>query len=309
MIGVAGHGSSLGARAGRSSLVRSTDSLRPSWRSSSLATSAGRGHVDDGVDALGLLLDVVGEPATAPDVDVLDRATVLADDVEELVEARSDGALLELGVEDDHQFVLTHVDTHLLWSRRSRSLRDRRVMHCSHCRRDQSRTGTGVAARAQVTGEHGRATKSPSTGRLTWPQPQPTDDQPVLGAVQRTAERVVGVRQLQRTPTGRSAPTSASRARPGRACGPGRVRVARPPTRCGPRASGDDEQPDHQEPHIGPPGQSTGRRRGARGIEPDRDEVRRLGAEPDQMLAPARQRQRDRAAAATARTAPGRTCR
>src|SRR4051795_4649003 len=36
-----------------------------------------RGHVDHGVDALGLLLDVVGQPAAAPDVDVLDGATTL----------------------------------------------------------------------------------------------------------------------------------------------------------------------------------------------------------------------------------------
>src|SRR5690349_7271769 len=42
-------------------------------------------HVDDGVDALGLFLDLVGELAPAPDVDVLDGAATLADDVEEPV--------------------------------------------------------------------------------------------------------------------------------------------------------------------------------------------------------------------------------
>src|SRR5689334_10466051 len=66
------------------------------------------GEVDDGVDALGLLLDVVGQATTAPDVDVVDGALVLGHDGEELVERRSDRAVVQLGVEDDHQFVLTH---------------------------------------------------------------------------------------------------------------------------------------------------------------------------------------------------------
>ena len=65
-----------------------------------------RGEVDDGVDALALLLDLVGEATTAPDVDVLDRATVVADDAEELVQAGGDGALIDLGIENYHQFVL-----------------------------------------------------------------------------------------------------------------------------------------------------------------------------------------------------------
>src|SRR4051795_10947432 len=71
----------------------------------------GRGRrveVDDGVDALGLLLDVVRQAATAPDVDLVDSATVGLDDRQVLVERRSNGALLDLGVKDDHQFVLTH---------------------------------------------------------------------------------------------------------------------------------------------------------------------------------------------------------
>ena len=59
----------------------------------------------------------------------------MRDHREVLVERRGDGALLDLGVEDDHQLVLTHADTHLLWSQRSRSLRDRRVVR----RRAQAR--------------------------------------------------------------------------------------------------------------------------------------------------------------------------
>src|SRR4051794_23857287 len=86
-----------------------------------------RAEVDDGVDALGLLLDVVGKPTTAPDVDLVDRATVGLDDRQVLVERRSNGALLDLGVKDDHEFVLTQAHTPLLWSSRPRSIRGRRV--------------------------------------------------------------------------------------------------------------------------------------------------------------------------------------
>src|SRR5215218_8437941 len=74
------------------------------------------GHVDHGVDALGLLVDVVRQAAPTPDIDLLHRAAALADDVEELVEARRDGALLEIGVEDHHELVVTLAGTHLLWT-------------------------------------------------------------------------------------------------------------------------------------------------------------------------------------------------
>jgi hypothetical protein len=67
-------------------------------------------EVDDGVDALGLLGDLVRHPATSPDVDLLDAAAVLGDDGQELVERGSDGALLDVGVEDDHELVVTHAD-------------------------------------------------------------------------------------------------------------------------------------------------------------------------------------------------------
>src|SRR5689334_10367045 len=74
-------------------------------------------QVDDGVDALGVLLDLVRHPATTPHVDGLDRAAVLADHVEVLVERRLDGALVETRVEDDHHFIGTHSGLHLLWAR------------------------------------------------------------------------------------------------------------------------------------------------------------------------------------------------
>src|SRR5690606_30911336 len=65
-----------------------------------------RREVDDGVDALGLLLDLIGQTTASPNVDCVDGATLCADDVEELVEARSDSALVKLGVKNDHEFVL-----------------------------------------------------------------------------------------------------------------------------------------------------------------------------------------------------------
>src|SRR5690242_17463553 len=67
----------------------------------------GRLKVDDGVDALGLLVDLEREPATAPDVELLHRATRGPDHVQVLVERRGDGALLERGIEDHHEFVMT----------------------------------------------------------------------------------------------------------------------------------------------------------------------------------------------------------
>lgn len=43
-------------------------------------------EVDDRVDALGLLVDLVGQTATAPGVDLLDVAATGADDVEEVLD-------------------------------------------------------------------------------------------------------------------------------------------------------------------------------------------------------------------------------
>src|SRR3954467_9802948 len=69
---------------------------------------------DDGVDAFGVLVDLVGETTTSPDVDVLHGPAVLADDVEVRVEGRGNGALFEVGVEDDHHFIGTQSGLHLL---------------------------------------------------------------------------------------------------------------------------------------------------------------------------------------------------
>src|SRR6476620_4464227 len=67
-------------------------------------------QVDDRVDALGLLLDLVRETTTAPGVDLLDLSVALTDDGEEVLDQRGDSALLEIGVEDDHHLVVTHVE-------------------------------------------------------------------------------------------------------------------------------------------------------------------------------------------------------
>ena len=67
-------------------------------------------QVDDRVDALGLLLDLVRETTTAPGVDLLDLAVALTDDGEEVLDQGGDTALLQIGVEDDHQLVVTHVE-------------------------------------------------------------------------------------------------------------------------------------------------------------------------------------------------------
>src|SRR6478735_9317376 len=69
---------------------------------------------DDGVDAFGVLVDLVGQAATSPDVDVLDGPTVLTDDVEVRVERGRDRALFEIRIEDDHYFVGTQSSLHLL---------------------------------------------------------------------------------------------------------------------------------------------------------------------------------------------------
>ena len=102
-----GHGSAYLA-SGRMTLVRSTDSLRLSWRSSSLTAAGSAVEVDDGVDALGLLVDLVGQPARPQMSTFSTVPPSLRTTVRNWSRDGSDGALLELGVEDDHQFVMTH---------------------------------------------------------------------------------------------------------------------------------------------------------------------------------------------------------
>src|ERR1700736_4534822 len=87
-----------------------------------------RGDVDHRVDALGVLEDLVGQPAAAPDVDLVDLATIAADDVEERLQRRLHRAFVKGGVEDDHDFVWTHGNLITSYGHlRPRSIRGRRV--------------------------------------------------------------------------------------------------------------------------------------------------------------------------------------
>src|SRR5699024_7356854 len=63
-----------------------------------------------------LLVDRVGQTALAPDINLHNIALVLADNLEELIQGRGNGALILRRIENDHEFVLTHGPHHLLWS-------------------------------------------------------------------------------------------------------------------------------------------------------------------------------------------------
>ena len=69
------------------------DSFRPELTVQFLCCGRLSAEGDDGVDALGLLLDVVGQTAFAPQVDVVHGAFVLGDHGQELVERGLDGAV------------------------------------------------------------------------------------------------------------------------------------------------------------------------------------------------------------------------
>ena len=172
---------------GRMTLVRSTASLRLSWRSSSWTAAGRAGQVEDGVDALGLLVDLERQPATAPDVDLVDGATRLLHDIEERVETRGDGALLEIGVEDHHDLVMTHDDTHLLWTWRPRSLRGRRVKrHVAPAERPEGRRQRGASAGRARAPKHVRATTvmgaaaTPAVTRMPDPAGRAAGSEPAL---------------------------------------------------------------------------------------------------------------------------------
>src|SRR3954467_5025407 len=64
-------------------------------------------EVDDGVDTLGLLVDLVREAPAAPHVELLHRATRRPNHVEIRLERGGYGAFLETAVEDHHDFVMT----------------------------------------------------------------------------------------------------------------------------------------------------------------------------------------------------------
>src|SRR5215470_6231989 len=65
-------------------------------------------HVNDGVNALGLLVDVVGQPPPAPYVDLVHASAPVPDNREELIQRGLDGVFLKTWIEDDHHFVAAH---------------------------------------------------------------------------------------------------------------------------------------------------------------------------------------------------------
>src|SRR5215469_9294003 len=73
-------------------------------------------HVDDGVDALGPLVDLVGKAPTAPDINLVHAPAARGDHGQELLQRRLDGVFLETRVEDDHHFVMTHERNCPLWT-------------------------------------------------------------------------------------------------------------------------------------------------------------------------------------------------
>src|SRR6516162_6425827 len=73
-------------------------------------------HVDDGVDALGPLVDLVGEAPAAPHINLVHASAARGDHGQELLQGRLDGVFLETRVEDDHHFVMTHKRNCPLWT-------------------------------------------------------------------------------------------------------------------------------------------------------------------------------------------------
>src|SRR5215831_12714695 len=73
-------------------------------------------HVDDGVDALGPLVDLVGEAPAAPHVNLVHAPAARGDHGQELLQGRLDGVFLETRVEDDHHFVMAHERNCPLWT-------------------------------------------------------------------------------------------------------------------------------------------------------------------------------------------------
>src|SRR5699024_7543008 len=65
------------------------------------------GQFENGVNALGLLVDLVGQAALTPHIDVVNGAAVLAHLIQVRLSARRDRALIEIGVKNDHDFIVT----------------------------------------------------------------------------------------------------------------------------------------------------------------------------------------------------------
>src|SRR5680860_210139 len=71
-------------------------------------------EVDDGVVAVGHVVDLVGELALAPVIDLLHRAALVADQLREAVDVGLDGRFVEVPPRDEQQFV--RAQWTILWS-------------------------------------------------------------------------------------------------------------------------------------------------------------------------------------------------
>jgi hypothetical protein len=102
-------------------LWRIVSSARRRKRSSVVEVGGLGDDLEHDVEALVLVVDLVGEPAHAPLVGGGDGAFPGGDDLACPVDHTLDDGLLELGVEDDHEFVRSHEERITsLWTRRCR---------------------------------------------------------------------------------------------------------------------------------------------------------------------------------------------
>src|SRR5699024_9782879 len=66
-------------------------------------------EIDHDVVALGLLLDLVREATTSPDVHVVDGAVLSRDNLDQVVHGVSQRPLFEVVIKNEHELVLTHM--------------------------------------------------------------------------------------------------------------------------------------------------------------------------------------------------------
>jgi hypothetical protein len=78
-----------------------------------------RSGLEDYVVAVGLVLDLVGETALAPEVDVAALRAIRLDELEPPLDGSPDRLLFQVRVDDDHDFVRTRHASYLLRAARS----------------------------------------------------------------------------------------------------------------------------------------------------------------------------------------------
>ena len=98
-------------------MKRKTSSVMPRTRSTSARVCGSGRERDDGVDAFGFLLDLVGQLLLAPLVDAGDVAFALLDGGAKTLHDLLLALLVRVRVHDEHELILVDRD-HLLWSAR-----------------------------------------------------------------------------------------------------------------------------------------------------------------------------------------------